>query len=259
MKLGISCGCWYPSLTEDSVEKIKNAGYSAAEIFLCDETECEPKFLTELREKLDSFGIEVVAVHPYTSFAEQFIFFSEYDRRRESAYKYYRRYHKACHILGAKFINFHGATLPIKAERYAEIYRRLYLEAKAEGLDFCQENVRNFTCGKASFLAELKHLLQDEIAFTLDVKQAHMEGEDLSEMIRIMGKDIKLVHISDHSDNEPCMLPGFGTFDTEGFIKKLRDIGYDGYLITEIYSRNYKKESEIKDSRLFLSDILNKI
>ena len=86
-----------------------------------------------------------------------------------------------------------------------------------------------------------------------------MEGEDLSKMLRIMGKDIKLVHISDHSDNEPCMLPGFGTFDTEGFIKKLRDIGYDGYLITEIYSRNYKKESEIKDSRLFLSDILNKI
>lgn len=259
MKLGISSGCWYPALTEDSAEKMKNAGYSAAEIFLCDETECETDFLTELRKKLDDHGVKVVSVHPYTSFAEQFIFFSDYDRRRETAYNYYRRYHKACHILGAEIINFHGATQPVRAERYAEIYGRLYREAKEEGLTFCQENVRKFTCGKASYLAELKRFSGNDIAFTLDVKQAHMEGEDIAEMVKIMGNGIKLVHISDHSDTEPCLLPGFGTSDTAGFIKDLKKTGYDGYLITEIYSRNYKNESEIKDSRLFLSEILNKI
>ena len=86
-----------------------------------------------------------------------------------------------------------------------------------------------------------------------------MEGENLSEMVKIMDKDIKLVHISDHSDAESCLLPGFGTLNTESFIKELKDVGYNGYLITEIYSKNYKNESEIKDSRLFLSETLNKI
>ncbi len=259
MKLGISCGCWYPALTEDSAVKMQSAGYTAAEIFLCDESECETDFLVDLRARLDFCGIKIVSVHPYTSFAEQFVFFSDYGRRRETAFGYYRRYHKACHILGGEFINFHGATVPVEAERYAEIYGRLYREAKAEGLTFCQENVRKFVCGKVSFLSELKRFAGNEIAFTLDVKQAHMEGESLSEMMNVMGKDLKLVHISDHTDLEPCLLPGFGSFDTEGFIHDLKNIGYDGYLITEIYSKNYKNESEIRDSRLFLSEILNKI
>lgn len=259
MKIGISSGCWYPSLTEDSAEKIKNAGYDTAEIFLCDESENETVYLTDLKNRFDNLGIKIISVHPYTSFAEQFLFFSEYGRRRESAFKYYRKYHNACKILGAEIINFHGATSPIEPERYAEIYSRLYREAKDEGLTFCQENVRKFTCGKASYIAELKRILCDEISFTLDVKQAHMEGESLSEMIKIMSNNIKLVHISDHTETEPCLLPGFGSFDTESFLKKLKNYGYDGHIITEVYSKNYKKESEIKDSQIYLSNLIKKI
>lgn len=256
MKIGISSGCWYPSFTEDSAEKIKNAGYTAAEIFLSDASENETEYLQHLKNRLDRNGIKAVSVHPYTSFAEQFLFFSDYSRRKETAFKEYRKYHNACKILGAEFINFHGATLPIEPERYAEIYSRLYREAKEEGLTFCQENVRKYTCGKVAYLTELKRILNDEISFTLDVKQAHMEGESLSEMIHIMGKNIKLVHISDHTDAEPCLLPGFGTFDIENFLKNLRNVEYNGYLITEIYSKNCKKESDIKESQLFLRNII---
>ena len=258
MKIGISSGCWYPALTEDSAEKIKNAGYDAAEIFICDESENETDYLMALKNRFDRLGIKIVSVHPYTSFAEQFLLFSGYERRRENAYKYYRRYHNACKILGAEFINFHGATLPVEPEKYAEIYSRLYREAKEEGLTFCQENVRKFICGKASYITELKRILRDDISFTLDVKQAHMEGESLSDMIKIMGKNIKLVHISDHTGDEPCLLPGFGEFDTEGFLNELKGIGYNGHIITEIYSKNCRKESDIRDSQLFLSNLIKK-
>ena len=256
MKIGISSGCWYPAFTEDSAEKIKNAGYTAAEIFLSDASENETVYLKALKDRFDKNGIKIVSVHPYTSYAEQILFFSDYSRRRETAFKEYRKYHNACKILGAEYINFHGATLPIEVEKYAEIYSRLYREAKEEGVTFCQENVRKYVCGKNSFLASLKNILHDEISFTLDVKQAYMEGESLSEMIKIMGNNLKLVHISDHTEVQPCLLPGFGAFDTENFLKNLTKIGYNGYLITEIYSRNYTKESDIKDSQLFLSSLI---
>ncbi|MBQ2881149.1 MAG: sugar phosphate isomerase/epimerase [Clostridia bacterium] len=256
MKLGISSGCWYPSFTEESAEKIKNAGYTAAEVFLSDDSENETEFLQHLKNRFDRNGIKAVSVHPYTSFAEQFLFFSDYSRRKESAFKYYRKYHNACKILGAEFINFHGATIPVEVEKYAEIYQRLYREAKEEGLTFCQENVRKYTCGKVAYLAELKRTLNDEIAFTLDVKQAHMEGESISDMIKIMDKNIKLVHISDHTEEEPCLLPGFGSFDIENFLKSIKNVGYDGYLITEIYSKNCKAESHIKASNLLLTDLI---
>ena len=259
MRIGISSGCWYPSLTECSVEKIKDAGFSAAEIFLCDDSETEPSYLKSFKDKLDRAGISVVSVHPFTSFAEQFVFFSGYKRREESAYRYYRKYHEACRILGADIINFHGATSPIEPQRYAEIYGRLFREAKEEGLIFCQENVRRFCSGKVDFIAELKRFTEGNIAFTLDVKQALMEGEDLSEMIKVMGKDIQLVHISDSSENKPCLLPGFGSFDIEDLLKKLKNVGYDGYLITEVYSHNYHDDSEIKESQKYLSNILNQI
>lgn len=259
MKIGISSGCWYPELTEDSAEKIHKAGYNAAEIFICDESENEPAYLTDLKNRFDKLGIKIVSVHPYTSFAEQFLLFSDYGKRRENTFKYYRKYHAACKILGAEFINFHGATQPIEAEKYAEIYSRLYNEAKEEGLTFCQENVRKFTCGKVSYISELKRILGNNIAFTLDVKQAHMEGEDIFQMINVMGNGIKLVHISDHTDEEPCLLPCFGNFDTERFLKNLKNVGYEGYLISEIYSKNCKNQSDIEKSRQFLQNIINKI
>ncbi|MBQ6809126.1 MAG: sugar phosphate isomerase/epimerase [Clostridia bacterium] len=259
MKIGISSGCWYPDLTEDSAEKIHKAGYNAAEIFICDESENDPSYLTALKNRFDKLGIKIVSVHPYTSFAEQFLLFSEYERRRENTFRYYRKYHTACKILGAEVINFHGATKPIEAEKYAEIYAQLYNEAKDEGLTFCQENVRKFTCGKASYISELKGILGENIAFTLDVKQAHMEGEDLNRMIEAMGQSIKLVHISDHTEEEPCLLPGFGNFDTERFLKQLKSIGYDGYIMAEIYSKNCKNQADIEKSRLILQDIINKI
>lgn len=259
MKLGISSGCWYPSLTEDSVVKIKDAGFSAAEIFLCDESETEPLYLKRLKDELDKNEISVISVHPFTSFAEQFVFFSGYKRREESAYKFYRKYHDACHLLGAEIINFHGATSYVEPERYAEVYGRLFHEAKEEGLIFCQENVRKFCSGKVSFLSELKRILEGNIAFTLDVKQALMEGEDLSEMIKVMGEDIRLVHVSDSTEFAPCLLPGFGNFDLERFCKELKCVDYDGYLITEVYSQNYQNESDVNKSQKYFSNILNKI
>lgn len=259
MKLGISCGCWYPDLTENSVEKIKNTGYSAAEVFLCDDSECREDFLLELKRRLDFCGIEVVSVHPCTSYAEQYLFFSEYERRTENSFDFYRRYHKAGHILGAECINFHGATVATEPQRYAEIYGRLYAEAKAEGIVFCQENVRKFLSGKVEFLRELKRLSGENIAFTLDVKQTHMEGEDMDEMIALMGKDLRLVHISDHTAAEPCLLPGFGDFDIAAFVGKLRNIGYDGYLITEVYSKNYGDGSDIEKSHRYMKKIINNI
>lgn len=256
MKSGISTGCWYPDLTENSIEKIKEAGFTNAEIFICDDSETEIEYLKMMKRLLDNLSIKAVSVHPYTSFAEQFLFFSGYSRRQESAYKYYRKYHMACKILEADIINFHGVKTPTTPENYARVYGRLFHEAKEEGIMFCQENVRNFVSGKADFISDLKQISGKDIAFTLDVKQAYMEGENIDEMLKVMNKDIKLVHLSDHSLKDPCLLPGFGSFDIANFIKKLKHVKYDGFIITEVYSQNYKNDTEVRESRIILDNII---
>lgn len=256
---GISTGCWYPVVTETIPEKISRTGYKTAEVFLCDESECGTEYLKELRRRFDSFGIKVVSLHPFTSFAEPQLFFSDYGRRTENAFGLYKKYWEASSVLGASFVSFHGAVQPVETGRYAEIYHRLYLDAKASGVTFCQENVRKHLSGKIEFLTEIKHLLGNEIAFTLDFKQANIEAQDISGMIDDLAENIALVHLSDSRPGEPCLLPGDGTADLGAYIKRLSEKGYNGAYITEVYSRNYADESRIAASCVCVNDIIRMV
>jgi sugar phosphate isomerase/epimerase len=53
-------------------------------------------------------------------------------------------------------------------------------------------------------------------------------------------------------------LPGKGTFDFETLIKRLKDVGFDGALLIEVYTKDYDKEQELRDSCDYLEELLYK-
>ena len=60
-----------------------------------------------------------------------------------------------------------------------------------------------------------------------------------------MDYKIRHVHISDHSPAADCLLPTKGNFNFKALMKDLKDHGYTGDYIIEVYQNAYKEYDEI--------------
>ena len=81
MRIGMSSSCFYPEETEVSLRRIGESGAKTAEIFFNTPSELQGDLLRELCAIRDHYGMEIVSIHPFMSFAEGFWLFSEYERR----------------------------------------------------------------------------------------------------------------------------------------------------------------------------------
>ncbi len=249
-KIGISNGCYYPRLTEDIIKNIADAGVSVMELFINTHSEMLPEYIKTIRSITDYYGVEICSVHPFTSFAETYLFFSDYSRRFEDGIFIYDRYFEICSTLGAKILNFHGLKTEksIPFEKYCNVYGILYERAKKEGIILSQENVRKHVCGNLDYIKRLSDYLGENVAFTFDIKQAYMSGYDPLLFVDSIADKTVLIHLNDFDANMPCLLPGTGIFDMKALFAKMNAVEYSGNYIIEVYSNAYSDETEIVDS-----------
>ncbi len=251
MHLGISTACLYPMATEESLRRLLGRGFRLFEIFINTASELEEAYYQkELCAPLRQEGARVISVHPFTSAFENMLFFSDYPRRTEDGLAFYRRYFEMAQQLGARYLVLHGQRnyqkSRISEEEYFARYARLFRLGKEEyGIITAQENVAAFRSEKASFIRKMRETLGDDCAFVLDIKQAVRAGEDPEKMRLAMGKNLVHVHLNDHTPEKDCLLPGKGTFCFESFFKKLRDSGYQGDGVVEVYRGDFDEESEL--------------
>ena len=256
--LGVSGGCWYPLPAAEAPLRVAAAGAGCTEFFVCTSSETSESFAREYRRICDGCGVRVVSLHPHTSFAETFLFFSGYRSRFEDSLSLYDRYFEVCNIIGAKVVNFHGAKLPndVSVQRYAEVYHTLFRRAERAGVIFAQENVRQHCSGGLDFLLELSRILRNEVRFTFDVKQANAEHLDVDRYIMNLAKKTALVHICDVTPKDFCLVPFNGSFDFARFFSKMKENGYDGTYMLEVYSSCFKDDSEIGNAVSGLKKIM---
>lgn len=266
MEIGISSATFYPMETERAVDQIIALGFQNVEIFLNSECEFEDSFLNLLKAKLDSSGIRVVSIHPYTSAIEGMYFFTEYPRRVEDGIQFYRKYFRAAERLGAQYFTFHGdrnitgtnrTEIPI--ERHCEVLSRLAKAAGEYGILVAQENVSWCMSSKPSYIRALRENLGKLIGFTLDLKQAQRTGVPLNEYLDAMGGNLCNIHISDHTETQNCLLPGEGNMDFQDFLGNISRRGYTKSLIIEIYSKNFDDIRQIHSSKLLLDNEILRI
>jgi len=92
----------------------------------------------------------------------------------------------------------------------------------------------------------------------LDIKQARISGEPYENYLTEMGERLAYVHVSDTDENGKMCLPGKGNFHFDTLIQRLKDVGFDGALLIEVYTDNYGQETELKTSVDFLQERLYK-
>ena len=250
MKIGVSTASFYPVNTEIALETIGKAGVKTCEIFFNAESELEPSFVNLLLEIKNRHGMDITAIHPTLSLAESFMIFSEYKRRFNEALNSFARYSEIAAELGAKYIILHGGKPNglTTDEEYCERYMMLNEETKKNGVTVLQENVVHFRAGEIEFLRSMRDILGDNANFCLDIKQTIRSGYDPFQLINEFKDNIKHYHISDHSLASDCLLPLKGKFNFPLFFETLKQNGYDGACIIEVYKNAYHDYCEIFDS-----------
>lgn len=250
MNIGVSSACLYPLETEESFLFLAKSGVKKTEIFFNGLSELKPNFIDELIDIKESYGVEITAIHPYASFSEPFLIFSEYYRRFIESKEIYNNYFDIANRLGAKYVTLHGDKIHSKlsVEEYCERYLELFLLAKEKGVTLNQENVANFRSRDIEFISEMSKFLGDNLSFTLDIKQCIRSGVNPLDMVNAMGNKINHIHISDHSYSSDCLLPLNGGFNFKGFFEVMKAQKYSGNYIIEVYQNAYKNPKEIIES-----------
>ena len=259
MRIGLSTSCLYPLPTDESLACLASAGVREVEIFFNAGCESRGDVLQTLCAICRANELRVQAVHPYFSFAESYTLFGIYARRVQDAMELYRGLCEACHALGCDKLVLHGEKEPfnISEEEYIERFGTLALQTRRDGVTLTQENVVRFRASKPSFLRRMRDELGDLFAMTLDLKQAVRSGEDPLAMAREFAPDIVHLHLSDHGAAGDCLPPGSGSFDFEALFHILRDGGFSGDGVVELYRSCFDEVSAVCTSAEKLAQISN--
>jgi len=253
--LALSTACFYPAYTEQALKDICELGIKNVEFFFNAKDECSKKYIDNINDILRFYGASVLSTHTYTGAFEHYYLFSDYDRRRHEIKDDFHRMMEATRNLGASVLSFHGQRLssssgpeipPTEIEAYADgIYPILEL-CEQYGVDLCQENVSWCKSYSPAFISLAKKALNHpHFKFTLDIKQADRVNIDPKDYIDAAKDILANVHLSDCDPVFSCLLPGRGNFDFTGLFSYLRDSGYKGNYVIEVYRSSFNERGEL--------------
>ncbi len=208
MSVGISTACFYPAATEEALRCVAEAGAKVTEVFFNSPSELEPDFLRRISSIASDSGIRIRSIHPFTSFAEGYILFSQYERR----------------------------------------FDLLVSDAQEQGIILAQENVVHHNGQTPELMNELKARLGANFHMVLDIKQAYLAGVDPIEFFREFSDNICHIHLSDHDENHKCIPPFDGKFDFAALFSLMKETGYSGDCVIELYRSGFERIDQLTDS-----------
>lgn len=259
MNIGISTSCLYPHETENSFRFLAEGGVKTAEIFFNARCELCGDILDDILKTKKEYGVDVVSVHGFPSFAEGYFLFSPYKRRHFDFLEDCRAFFEAEAKLGARFHILHGlkTNTPVTSECYADQLHDLIAVGREYGIAVAQENVVHYHSGSISFMKELASHLGSEFTMVFDIKQSRRAGEDAFAFFRELSPYIKHLHLSDFTAECDCALPREGgRFDFTSFFKEVNSYGFRGDAMLEVYGSAYNDPVELFAGREYLENAL---
>ena len=262
MRAGVSTSSLFQrEMNEDAVTILKGLGISCIEIFLTTYSEYTKEFAAVLRDR--SEGMTVNSVHLLTTQFEPQLF-GGHPRAREDAFKILRGAMASAQIFRAGNYTFHGLTrlkrnssLP-PLENMAAGLNAISDSCREYGVRLCLENVHWAMYSEPGLFRKLAPLCPD-LAGVFDIKQARLSHYPYPMYLKDMEGRISHVHLTDVNDAGKICLPGKGNTDFAELIKRLKDIGFDGAMLIEVYPQDYGQYVELKQSCDFLEELIYKL
>ena len=248
-------------MNEDALSVLNALGVRSTEIFLTTFSEYTEEFARLLVSRRGN--LKVNSVHLLnTQFEPQL--FGGHPRAKKDAFDILHRAMGSAHIFGAERYTFHATTRlkrnasPLNYDALGDNFAEILAACAEHGVKLCLENVHWALYNEPGIFSQLKRRCPGLLG-VLDVKQARLSGYPYQMYIKDMEGSISHVHLSDVDENGKICLPGRGIFDFEGCLRRLKDAGFDGALIVEVYPRDYGGYAELKRSCDYLDELIDKI
>ncbi len=261
MEIGVSTASLFKrQYNEDALLTLGELDARVVEIFLGSYCEYTKEFASLLNERKGN--LKVHSIHTLNTHFEPQLF-GENPRAIEDAYKILENCLNTANVLGAKNYTLHGIARFKKSILYNNYdsigpkFKKLNDFCLSKGVNLCLENVEWAYYNHVGFLTEILKYCKD-LKTCLDIKQARVSGDSYKDYINEMQSSIQTVHLSDVDNAGKICLPGKGVFDFDDLFSRLKDVNFNGAMLIEVYSGDYKDISEIKDSLKFLRDKASK-
>lgn len=265
MQVGVSTASLFlRKNNEEALPLFDRLGIKTAEVFLTSFGEYGRPF-AELLASVKG-NVRINSVHALnTQFEPQL--FSAHPRSKADAYAVLENVLTSANVLGAPYYTFHGTARIKRASRSGENddfpaiidgFRQLLSTCQMHGTTLCLENVEWATYNRPGVFSKIAQELP-ALRGVLDVKQARISGYPYEKYLFEMGERLAYAHLSDIDDNGRICPPGKGNFDFETLIKRLKDVGFDGALLVEVYNKDFDKEEELKLSCDHLNELIYKL
>ena len=264
MQTGVSTASLFMrKYNEEALPLLNDLGVRTAEVFLTSFSEYGKAFGAVLSNVQGHLTVN--SVHALnTEFEPQL--FSAHPRVRDDAYGWLDKVLESANCLRAPYYTFHGTSRVKKASRSGKYddfpsiikgFDELTAHCKERGVTLCLENVEWSTYHRVGVFSKIAAAVPD-LYGVLDIKQARISEYPYVEYLREMGERLAYVHISDVDKRGKIRLPGQGIFDFDTLIKRLKDVGFDGALLIEVYKNDYADVAELKTACDFVDEILYK-
>ena len=248
-------------MNEDALTVLNALGVKSTEIFLTTFSEYTEEFARLLLSRRGE--LKVNSVHLLnTQFEPQL--FGSHPRAKKDAFEILHRAMASAHIFGAERYTFHSLTRlkrnssPLNYDSLGENFNEIIAACAEHGVKLCLENVHWALYNEPGIFSRLKRRCPD-LQGVLDVKQARLWGYPYKMYLKDMEGSIAHVHLSDVDGRGKICLPGQGRFDFEECLRRLKDAGFDGALLIEVYPKDYGDYAELKRSCDYLDEIIDKI
>ena len=250
MNIGISTGCFFPIETSEAVKRAGELGSKYIEIFFNTHSELSEEYLYKLKDIIDSYGMQVVSIHPYTSAIESFMFFSIHDYKLQDSISMYEAYFKACNILGCKYVVMHGCLSTytfMDMKRYCNNLNLLSQRAREYGVYISQENVYKYKCGYIKNIEQFIKYADKDIKFTFDIKQAVKSRQSIYKILELTKDRISHVHISDFTGRNHSLVPFTGSFNYDRFFNYIKENTSAEAALVELYSPVIESDRQLTE------------
>jgi protein FrlC len=153
-------------------------------------------------------------------------------------------------------------TSPEEAwKRALETFHKAAEEGRKQGTTLLIEAVRkvssNLLWNSRQAVKMMKELAHPNVKLMMDTFHVWSESEDIEEVIRLYGEDLKHIHLEDISPSgTDRRIPGQGIANLEILIAALQKAGYDKALSVELWGFN--PEDIARNSFSFLNELLSR-
>jgi sugar phosphate isomerase/epimerase len=206
-----------------------------------------------VRDELDERDLRLVAVNAgggYLNLAWE----------RDEAVAYVSRSIEVCRDLGGRVVTIQSGKLlrgtdwKANVEYVAPAVRRLAGEAEQAGLELHIEGphlemLTHDLQTTTDFMSMVDH---ENVFVTMDPSHIVVADEDPVGVTRALAPLIRHVHIRDGAGASPVVVPGRGEIDFPGFVRVLRENGYDGPMMIEL-CQDESEDYETSNAR-YLAD-----